>query len=161
MARLARTRARRPLGGEAGLNLLDVTVAVSILASLLVVGAPFFASLLPSYGLRRVTHDVFGALQSARTAAVMQNNRHRVSFPDATHYRVHDDDDNDGVEDAGELVVTRDILEEGGTFSLSAGGPITFVPNGTSLGAGSVTVSTPGAADRQVTVSAAGRVRIE
>lgn len=123
----------RASGGEAGVSLAEVTVVVAVLSGLLAASAPALVETLDIYRVQAGTRQIFGELQKARMAAVMENNRYRVSVVGGTRYDIHDDDDGDDIEDRGEAVTTGDIRSDGPGLSLAATGPVTFAPNGVAL----------------------------
>lgn len=151
---------RKGVTGEGGLTLIELMVTLAVLAILLAVTAPIFSQIRQVYNLRGAAREIFSELQKARMAAVMENNRYRFSLVDSYNYKIHDDNDNDGAEDAGETVTTKNIQTDSPGVTLSATNTVTFIPNGTASTYGTITLTNT-SGSKSVVVSSAGRIRIQ
>jgi Tfp pilus assembly protein FimT len=152
---------RRELGGEEGLTLAELATTLGFSAVVLLAMAPVLSRLAAAYQLRGAAQQMFGELQRARLAAVSENNRYAVRCePGSDRYRVHDDDNDDDVEnDASGSLWARALSDSPGVVFESAD-PISFAPNGTALGSGEIVLVNGAGEKRVVTVGAGGRVRI-
>ena len=130
------------------------------MAILLRTMGPQLPALNSTYGLRGATRQIAGDLQKARMAAMAENNRYVFTVVDAHTYSVHDDDNNNGVADAGEAVSTVDLRRSWPSITFSMSGNLTFVPDGTATQAATITV-TGSAHSKTVMVSTAGRIRVQ
>ena len=156
-----------------GLTLVELMVALAVLALLAGVAVPYVLASLPGYRASGAARQVVADLRLARTLAVERGVRAFVVFDPATStYAVRLDTDGVPGLSAGDEEVKRVAL--GSTYrnvrigSARARDPVTFPddvalfkPRGTSNG-GSVylTVSGRGDVERKITVmSTTGRVR--
>ena len=139
---------------------MRLLVGISIAGTMVATASPHIGQTMRVYSLRGAALEVFAELQNARLAAVTQNNPFRFTLQDSTHYAIHDDSNRDGVEDAGEVIV-KDIHANSPTVSLAVSGAIEFAPNGIASGPGTITVTNSFGDTMRVTVSRAGRIRIE
>ena len=145
---------------QRGTSMIELLITGAVVAILATFAGPTMADMQAGYQLSGASLEIFSALQRARMAAVMENNRYRVTIIDESNYQIHDDDDGDGLEDAGEMVTSASILTDNPGQSLSATGSFTFVPTGVVVTPGTVTVA-GAAGSRTVVVSTAGRIRIQ
>lgn len=164
---------------NAGFTLIEMMVALTIGGIMTAVAVPNFASMREGYRLRAATYEVFAALQRARSEAVKKNNNYEFLVTSGTTYRVHDDLDSDGAIDGGEPTTTTDIAADSPGVTMASnvqrwngaawesGQSITFAPDGTTGGAadvarqGTITLTNVNGQQRQIVVSASGRIRVE
>jgi len=145
---------------ERGASLFELLASVFVMAILLRTMGPQLPALTSVYSLRGATRRIAGDLQKARMAAMAENNRYVFTVVDAHTYSVLDDDNNNGVADAGETVNTVDVRSTSPGVTVSTSGTLTFVPDGTATQAATITV-TGSAHSKTVMVSAAGRIRVQ
>ena len=145
---------------ERGASLVELLASVGLMAILLRTMGPQLPALTSTFSLRGATRQVAGDLQKARMAAMAENNRYVFTVVDAHTYSVLDDDNNNGVADAGETVTTVDVRSTSPGVTVSTSGTLTFVPDGTATQAATITV-TGSAHSKTVMVSAAGRIRVQ
>jgi Tfp pilus assembly protein FimT len=158
----AAATARPRLTNQVGTTFTEVATSLVLLAGILSIMGPVFSQLLGIYHLRGATQEIFAELQRARLAAVMENHRYRLSVIEGTGvYEIHDDKNNNGTEDAGEVTTrSADIENPGVVLSGDAIG-VTFLPNGTALTYGDITISHGNGRTRSVVVSSGGRIRTQ
>lgn len=156
MSRRSRMRQDR------GVTLADLSVTLSAVAIMLLAFVPVLSRLLDMYHLRGAAQQMFAELQHARLAAVMENNRFQVRVVDGSpEYVIHDDSNNDDVDNDGSTaVVTHSLAVDSPGVSLSADGVITFAPNGAALSGGRITVRSRSGATKTIAVGAGGRIRL-
>ena len=144
-----------------GLTLAELATTLGLSAIVLLAMAPVLSRLAAAYQLRGAAQQIFGELQRARLAAVSENNRYAVRCePGSDRYRVHDDDNDDDVEnDAKESTWERVLSDSPGVVFASVD-TISFAPNGTALEYGEIVLVNGAGEKRAVSVGAGGRVRI-
>jgi type II secretory pathway pseudopilin PulG len=135
--------------GREGFTILRLLVTMAIVAVLVGIAFPNFASVTRVYGVRAGARQVYSELQNARMAAVMANQAYTFTVNGGgTTYTV--------TPSPG----TAMALEATG-ITISAPNPITFASNGTASATATVTVSNSFGDSVQVAVGSAGRVRIQ
>lgn len=157
MSRRSRSR------GDRGVTLADLSVTLSAFAILLLAFVPVLSRLLDMYHLRGAAQQIFAELQRARLSAVMENNRYQFRVVgDSPEYVIHDDGNNDDVDNDGvDAVVTRTLAIDSPGVHLTTDGVITFAPNGAAITGGRVTVSSRSGASKIIAVGAGGRIRLQ
>jgi type IV fimbrial biogenesis protein FimT len=145
---------------EHGWTLAEALLNTLLIATLLASAVPVFSEVIEVYRLRGAARQIFSELQMARVTAIAENNRFTVSVADDHRFKVHDDDDGNGEENAGEEVRLESIRGDQTGTSLTATGRITFTPSGRAVDHGTITVSSRSGRVKQVNVSPAGRIRI-
>ncbi len=156
-------RARSGRQTSGGFSLVEFIVSLQLFGVLALTTAPMVPKVLQAYKLRGAARNVFAELQKARMAAVAQNHRYRFVVVDSRTYKVHSDTNNNGAEDPGEIVMTRDIqIDAPGVRFTDDAKSITFAANGAAPGSGTVAVrnQTKPGMKLNVVVRPAGRVQI-
>ncbi len=149
------------MDNQKGFTLIEMIVAVAIIATLTGIAIPVYIGMKPSIRLSGATRQIMGDLMQARMQAICQNNEFKIFFLADNHrYTILDDDDGEGDIDSGELTGTKDIHDEyyDVTFTWTAE-PI-FHPRGNASPAAGVTLSNS-SGTKTVTVAITGRVKIE
>jgi Tfp pilus assembly protein FimT len=147
--------------GERGMTFTEIAASLVVFGGVLMMMTPIFAELLGMYHLRGATQEIFAELQRARLAAVMENHRYRVSVePGTGYYEVHDDRNNDDAEDSGEVTIRSVSLQNPGV-TLEGDTVVTFLPNGTALTYGAITLVNRSGGTKRVVVSSGGRIRAQ
>ena len=146
---------------QAGASFTEVVAGIAVMMVVMAAASPLFPTLLQGYSLLGASREIYGELQKTRMAAVMANHRYRFTVLDSHQYKIHKDANNNGAEDSGELVTTKDIHKDSPRVNLTAGTSITFAANGSAPTSGTVVVTGSSGSTRQVVVSPAGRVRIQ
>src|SRR5215813_12554174 len=93
---------------NAGFTIMEVAAVAFIGIVLGMLALPSFARMRNVYRLRGVSQEVYMALQQARMSAIKENHNYRFYLASTTYY-VHDDVNNNGVQDTGEPVTQRDV----------------------------------------------------
>lgn len=139
----------------------EVTASMIVFSGLLAIMAPVFTEMLSVYHLRGATQELFAEMQRARLAAVMENHRYRLSVvPGTGLYEIHDDKNNNFAEDTGE-VSARSVAIQNPGITLSGDQVVTFLPNGTALTYGTITISSGSGRTKSLVISSGGRIRTQ
>jgi prepilin-type N-terminal cleavage/methylation domain-containing protein len=150
---------RGACGSQQGGTLAELLVAVAVFGVVTAAGASVLANMRPTYATHGAARQFFGDMQKARMTAMAHNNRLIITITNSHTYTVHDDTDNDGVQDEGETVTTVDLLTDWPGVSLSPLTSITFLPNGSVQAAVSATI-TAGTCTKTIAINANGRIGI-
>lgn len=149
---------------SAGFSLAELVVILAVVGILAALGMPYALSYLQNAKVKAGAQELATVISGARQLAIARNTNVCVTLTGASAvYRV-------GVSAAcaggnvfigagtranGQIPLTNDMAITGTTAN------VVFSPLGAALTAGTYTVHNPqGAADRQVIVSASGRIRI-
>lgn len=164
-----------------GFTIVELLVAMVILAVLAAIAIPGFARWLPNYRLRQAARDMFSNFQLAKLTAIRRGSNCTVTFNQPIggqtyDYVVYVDSDNDLEYDAGEQVITKvlwtdykGVDDSGLTFANNDDGlpSIAFRSNGLTrnnaggFGAGTVSLVNQNNKTADVVVSSVGNIRIE
>src|SRR5262245_54923482 len=170
MGRTIGRRPQPPLSPSHGLTLLQVTVAVTLLWILLGIVLLGLQPFLTRSRVHTAARQVASDLQFARTKAISQNCRFRITFrANSQDYIV--DRDGDGTwrrhllhsHNTEEVANATISLPPGVQITaVNSGGDVIFLPRGSVDGGMTVTLGTTTEEEtKQVIVNLAGRVRIE
>ena len=148
------------IGTKNGFFLIEMIIAVAILAVLSGAAVTVYVGMKPSISLSGATRQIMGDFMWARMRAVSQNNEFKIFFLDDHRYQILDDDNNNGNIDSSELTVTKDIQDEyyDVTFT-STDNPI-FQPRGNAAPTATITI-TNSIMTKTVIIAITGRVKIE
>lgn len=165
----------RRLPSNAGLTLIEVLTAVSLLSIMTAVAATNFSAMRPGFRARGAALLVAGDMNQARMSAVKEGRVYEY-FPISGGYRIRRDDGLGGRVVVKEVIIGNDYphvqFGHGATnqdpYNATIGssvplGPVTFDSNGTVQNAAGVFIqaaSSEGLIQQAVTLSAAGRVRV-
>jgi len=139
----------------------EVAASMVVFSGIMLIMAPIFTELLGVYHLRGATQELFAELQRARLAAVMENHRYRLTIvPGTGLYEIHNDKNNDNSEDSGEVSIRSVAIQNPG-IALAGDDIVTFLPNGTALTYGTITLSNGSGRTRTLIVSSGGRIRTQ
>lgn len=142
-----------------GFTLLELLIVIMLIGIISAIALPGFQGWMVKSRLNGAARQVMTELMETRSKAVSQNNRFRVFFINNHQYTILDDRNNNNSADTGEPTLTRDI--EGDYFDVrftATANPI-FYPRGTAFGT-TVTLSNGAGGTKTITVSTAGRVKI-
>jgi type IV fimbrial biogenesis protein FimT len=151
---------------NAGFTLIEMMVAIVIGSIMTMMALPNFNRMREIYRLRGATQEVYVSLQRARMAAIKENNGYRVYLTGGTTIVLHDDLNNDGIEDVGEPKIQKNVAADALGISMtgmSAASAVTFRQNGTATisgGISTITVTNASGYSKQLIVSPAGRITI-
>lgn len=132
----------------------EVLAALGIFSIMMLVAVPNYVAMQPGLRLNGAAREVMGRLMWARSKAVEQNTRYRVTLPTDQTLEILNDE-------TGALIESVDIQTNypGVTFSQSGDAPIFNARGTTNSGTTTVTL-TNSSGSREVTVSMTGNVRI-
>ena len=88
-----------------GFTLLELLIVIAFVAIIMAIGIPNFSKWKEKYEINGQAQKVYFDMMLARSTSVKNNNNVSVTF-DANKnlYKVHDDTNNDSVEDQGESI---------------------------------------------------------
>ena len=158
-------RVSRPPLGNGGFTLMEVLVVVGLFGILVTTALPPIMKMRAQYHNRGAAWQVFHDLQHTRSAAITDNNQYRfIKLVNVNAYQIHDDDNNNGVQDDGAgSVIQRDVsASHSGTTIAVDQNVLTFLPNGRlqGLNAPTFTVTSSGGTIKHVNVDLGGRIHL-
>jgi len=107
--------------GNSGVSLVELLIVVIIIGIFSAVAIPKFSQWLENYRMNAEAQKVYFDLMLAKTNAVKTNSNVIVNFNTATNsYTIHNDANNNGVQDSGERV-KQVWLDDGAEFNINAG----------------------------------------
>ena len=160
---------------ESGFTLVELMVAITIVAILVAIAVPTWGKWIPGYRLKQATRDVYSSFQKAKMEAVRRNVNVVLSFNTVTNtYKMFADDGSgagtakDFVQNGSEPIlgnytIPDSVTLDSTTFTGNAAG---FTSRGlpakpsAGLGNGSVKLSNTKGISRQIRLSMAGNIRI-
>ncbi|WP_454061002.1 GspH/FimT family pseudopilin [Candidatus Nitrospira salsa] len=143
-----------------GYSLIELVTVLGLLSIMVLFSQSWLVSQLPKWRLNGAVRQVVSDLMAAKTQAVTQGNKQRITFLDAHRYSILDDDNNNGKFDPNELLTMRDIHTDYEDVSLATTNHPIFHPRGTASNLATVTLSNS-AGSKRVTVGITGRVTIK
>ncbi|MFO0795746.1 MAG: GspH/FimT family pseudopilin [Candidatus Brocadiaceae bacterium] len=143
-----------------GFSLIEMTIAVAIIAVLTGVAIPVYISMKSSIQLSGATRQIMEDLMWARMRAINQNNEFKVFFMDDHQYKILDDNNDNGDIDAGESVITKNIRDKYNDITLSSNNNPIFHPRGNAAPTATVTIVNS-CGTKTVAIAITGRVRKE
>jgi len=159
-----------------GFTVVELLVAIALIATVSVIAIPNFIGWLPDYRLKAATHDLFSNFQKAKLTAVKRNVNTTVCFH-GSGYVMFVDTDADFEKDSAEETVTQvewddyqSIRADPGimTFDKSSGQPcIAFRPNGIpadyggGIAGGRAIINNTNDNTSEVVISQAGFIRMK
>ncbi len=156
-----RRRGGSALARRGGTTVAELLATVAVLGTFVSTTVLTTSQVRPLYIIRGAARQVAADLQKTRMSAVTENNRYVVQIASNHTDTILDDNNNDGVVEVGESVRTVDIQLDWAGVTMSSGGPITFLPNGTVLAPVVVTLQKAGTMDKTISISQAGSIRIQ
>lgn len=145
-----------------GFSLIEMLIAVAIIAISAGIVIPVYVSMKPSLWLSGATRQIMGDLMWVRMRAISQNNQFKIFFLDDNHrYQILDDDNNNGIIDNGESTVTKDIQDTYIDVSFSSINDPIFHPRGNTSNLPIQITIKNSHGTKTVSVAITGRVKIE
>lgn len=106
---------------QKGFTLIEMVVTMAIVGIVTAIAIPNFSKWKEKHQINGQAQKVYFDLMLARTTAVKSNNDVRVTFDTTAHtYKIHEDSNSDGSEDADENVKNA-ILENNVQFAYNTG----------------------------------------
>jgi type IV fimbrial biogenesis protein FimT len=146
---------------EYGFTLIEITVAMSIFILLLGLMPLSYFSISSNLALNGGARKVLGDLLSTRMKAINQNNNFKVIFLNNKEYLILDDDDGDGIADAGESREVKNLQTNYPYVTLSSTDNPVFSPQGTANSTSTITLTGKNGSTKTVSVRISGHVKID
>lgn len=143
-----------------GFTLIEVMIVIAIIGIMAVIAAPNFTQYMKSRRLSGATMQLYVDLTNARMQAVSQNNKVIVALISNNSYQIIRDLNGNGVVDTGETGVTRSIHPDYHDVTFSTTFNPVFYANGTGKNPTITITSSSLATTKTITISTAGRVKI-
>ena len=150
-----------------GFTLIELVIVIAILGVLAGVITPSFMAWRDRSKVKGDATELRAVFESAKLRAIKHNANAVVTFPDTTSYQAFVDSNGNGIRDAGEVIIASITLSPGVTITNNtfSGNKMAFdsrgnadVPTGST---GSlVTMTSPGGARYNVSVTSFGRVQM-
>lgn len=150
---------KQKTGKEKGFTLLELMIVIMLIGVIAAIALPGFQGWMIKNRLNGAARQVMTELMETRSKAVSRNNRFRVFFINDHQYTILDDRNNNNTVDTGEPTLTRDIHADYFDVHFTATANPIFYPRGTAFGT-TVTLRNGAGGEKRVTVSTAGRVKI-
>jgi len=95
---------------ECGFSLAEMLLVITIGGILTAIAIPAFMAWAPKYKVNGAARQVSSEMMAAKAKAISENNRYAISFDTGNNsFTIHDDDNSNDTQDAGESVRTVDI----------------------------------------------------
>ncbi len=112
---------RHLLKPQKGFTLIETIMVLAVLGIIMAIATPSFSKWKEKHQINGQAQKVYFDLMLARTSAVKNNNIVRVTFNTTSHtYTIHDDTNDDGIQDSGETVKSA-ALENDINFAYNTG----------------------------------------
>jgi len=148
-----------------GFTLVELMIALAVLAVVVTVAVPSFTSLLERNRLTSTTNQLLGFINGARVEAIKRNAIVRIDPVTAGAWDgglvAWVDEDGDGNRDDAEIFQEMEALPSGFTLAVSGGVNVGFRPSGLSRASGTLTLklcSGAGKPGRDIEILAGGRM---
>jgi len=135
--------------GEKGVTLIEIAVVLAIVGIMALFMAPAIGEWLDNYRIRQTARDISSTLQQAKMQTISTRTQHRVDFNTTNNtYQL--------LPGGSVAQVPRGVnIVTGSTASVS------FVPDGTSIGGGTITIDNVKGKQYQVNINSVGRISIQ
>jgi type IV fimbrial biogenesis protein FimT len=138
---------------SSGLTLMELIIAMAVLAVLIGIASPMIGRFSSGYRLRGAAREVATDLQFARLLAVKENTNYDVVLKTSNSYQVERASDHFPVKSRSFIIDYPEVNLAGATVTFNSRGNLVSTP-------GNVTVSNP-AGTRNIAVGSTGRVKLE
>jgi len=145
---------------DSGFTMIEMTIVMGIFLLLLGLMQLSYLSINTNLALNGGARKVMGDLLSTRMKAISQNNNFKVIFLNNKEYLILDDENGDGIANAGESFEIKDIQSNYPYVTLSSTGNPVFSPQGTISSASTITLTGQSGATKTVSVRISGLVQI-
>ncbi len=142
-----------------GYTLTELVIILGLLGILGMLGGVWFKMQIPSFELNGAVRQLRSDFLKARMKAVQEGNKYHITFVDSHQYRILDDDNNNGIPDGSEKVVSRNLHSDFHGLTLQSTNNQIFHPRGTASNLATVTLSNS-SGTKKVKVSITGRVTV-
>lgn len=122
-------------------------------------GGVWFKTQIPFFEINGAVRQLRSDFLKARMKAVQEGNKYRITFVDSHQYRILDDDNNNGVPDFSEKVISRDLHSEFHGLTLESTNNPIFHPRGTASNLATVTLSNS-SGSKKIKIGITGRVTV-
>ena len=145
---------------QEGFSIIEMLVVLFIIAILAGIAIPVYISMKPVIRLSGATRHLMEDLMWARIQAINQNNEFRIIYDSNHEYRIWDDDNNDGIIDATETKIKKDLHDkyDDVIYSSSNTNGLIFYPRGNAANLTTITLSNKSGI-KMVSVAITGRVK--
>ena len=93
-----------------GFTLTEMVIVLAVGGILTAIAIPTFLAWAPKYRVNGAARQVFSQMMAAKAKAISENNNYVITFDTSNNrFTIHDDDNSDSTQDAGESVRTFDI----------------------------------------------------
>ncbi len=147
---------------KSGFTLMELMVAIAIIAIMSGIAIPNIIGWLPGYRLRSATRDIVSCLQNAKLRAVKENERVVVSFDeDNESYQSFIDINSNGSYDATETIVGQKTVPEG--IDIKSSAIFIYSSRGLLAGgiAGTITMENTKSQSTEININLAGSIRVD
>jgi type IV fimbrial biogenesis protein FimT len=153
---------------QQGLTLIELMVTLAVAIILVTVGMPLFSGIVANNRATAQTNDLVSALKLARSEAVKRSatvSARRAGANWTDGWLVFVDDNGDGVDDTGEVILRNWEAPTGGSIGSGGADAVIFVATGEKDGAQVDfeldLADATGSSKRCVTVTVTGQVRMK
>lgn len=153
-------------GAKQGFTLIELVVAIGILAVLSVMATPYLQDWLVGYRLKGAARAVYSDLQWTKMRAISQKLQYKVAFINSTQYRIERGEAPSNSNWPGTIEgIVRDLSNRDSPYyypnvTLNSNNDPIFQPRGTASPWATITLRS-GDRIRKITVIGTGRISIQ
>lgn len=148
------------MSNQKGFTIIEIVIVMVVITILAAVSIPVYIGMKPVIRLSGATRQMMEDLMWARMQAINQNNEFRIIYDNNHQYCILDDDNNNGVINAGESLITKDIHNQYDDviYSSSNINDLIFYPRGNAANLTTLTLCNK-SGTKAVSVAITGRVK--